>query len=307
MNKTRFSHLVFAGALAAVIHAAPAQAQTRTWVSGTGNDGNPCSRTQPCLTFAGALTKTAAGGEISVLDPGGYVNSSLTINKAITINGEGTLASAVVSSGTAITVAAGATDQVILRNLSINGVGTSGVGIAVSSGNVTVDRCFITGFTTGFVGGFGILISASGSLNVDIRDTALSNNSWGVGAQTSSGTVTVSLDNVHINATGNGAATLSGGVLMSVRNSHIKNASNAAVITTTGASTITVDHTMLTNNSTAANASASGSAIRMNEVSMFDNSTGLAIGAGATIATANNNHSAGNTTSAGTNGTVNTF
>jgi hypothetical protein len=305
MNKIPFGHLMFAGALAAVIHAAPAQAQTRTWVSGTGNDGNPCSRTQPCQTLAGAISKTNAGGEISVLDPGGL--SPVTINKAITINGEGTLASVLTSSGTAITVAAGASDQVILRNLSINGAGGGSVAIAINSGNVTIDKCFIYGFTSGFVGGFGVNIAASGSLNVDIRDTALSNNSWGVAAQTSSGSVTVSLDNVHISALGVGVVTLSGGVLVSVRNSYIKNASSAAVITSSGASTITLDHTMLTNNGTAVNASASGSTIRLNEVSMFDNTTGLAIGAGATIATANNNHSAGNTTSAGTNGTVSTL
>jgi hypothetical protein len=307
MNKIRFSHLVFAGALAAVIHAAPAHAQvTRSWVSATGNDGNPCSRTSPCQTFAGAISKTNPGGEISVLDPGGY-GSNLTITKAITINGEGTLASMLTGSGTAITVAAGASDQVILRNLSINGAGGGTTGIAVNSGNVTIDKCFIYGFTNGFIGGFGILINASGSLNVDIRDTALTNNSWGVGAQTSSGTVTVSVDNVHINAAANGVATLSGGVLMSVRNSYIKNATSSAVSTPSGASTITLDHTMLTNNATAVSATASGSSIRMNEVSMFDNSTGVAIGAGATVASANNNHSLGNTTSAGPNGTVNTF
>jgi hypothetical protein len=307
MNKTRFSHLVFAGALAAVIHAAPAQAQTRTWVSGTGNDGNPCSRTLPCLTSHGALSNTAAGGEIPPVDPRGYHTATLTINKAITINGEGTLASGVVGSGTAITVAAGASDHVILRNLSINGAGSSGVGIAINSGNVTIDRCFITGFTSGFVGGLGINIAASGSLNVDIRDTLLSNNSWGVIAQTSSGSVTVSIDNVHIGALGVGVATLSSGVLVSVRNSYIKNASSAAVITSSGTSTITLDHSELTNNGTAVNASASGSTIRMNDVSMYDNTTGIAIGAGATVASANNNHSLGNITSTGPNGTVNTF
>src|SRR2546421_7915819 len=68
-----------------------AQAQaTRTWVSGVGDDANPCSRTAPCKTFAGAISKTAAGGEISVLDPGGF--GAVTITKAITIDGEGTLA-----------------------------------------------------------------------------------------------------------------------------------------------------------------------------------------------------------------------
>ena len=36
-----------------------AQAQaTRTWVSGVGDDVNPCSRTAPCKTFAGAISKT---------------------------------------------------------------------------------------------------------------------------------------------------------------------------------------------------------------------------------------------------------
>jgi hypothetical protein len=72
--------------------AASLQAQaTRTWVSGVGDDVNPCSRTAPCKTFAGAISKTAAGGEISALDPGGF--SAVTITKAITINGGGMLAS----------------------------------------------------------------------------------------------------------------------------------------------------------------------------------------------------------------------
>src|SRR3954463_13269400 len=88
---------------------APAQAQaTRTWVSGTGDDVNPCSRTAPCKTFAGAISKTAAGGEIDVLDPGGF--GTVTIAKAITIDGGGFLAS-----GTnGINVNAGPSDVVIL-------------------------------------------------------------------------------------------------------------------------------------------------------------------------------------------------
>src|ERR671931_292312 len=68
---------------------------TRTWVSGVGDDANPCSRTAPCKTFAGAISKTAAGGEISVLDPGGF--GAVIITKSITINGDGTLASIVAS------------------------------------------------------------------------------------------------------------------------------------------------------------------------------------------------------------------
>src|SRR5688572_27930911 len=95
------------------LFSAPAQAQaTRTWVSGVGDDVNPCSRTAPCKTFAGAISKTAAGGEINCLDPGGF--GAVTITKSITISCPytegGTLAA-----GNGITVNAGANDVIILR------------------------------------------------------------------------------------------------------------------------------------------------------------------------------------------------
>src|ERR1700753_680246 len=107
-----------------IVALAPAHAQaTRTWVSGVGDDVNPCSRTAPCKTFAGAISKTAAGGEIDVLDPGGF--GTVTITKAITIDGGGTLASILASGTNGINVNAGASDIVILRNLSINGAGTT--------------------------------------------------------------------------------------------------------------------------------------------------------------------------------------
>ena len=98
-----------------------ANAQTRTWVSGVGNDANPCSRTAPCKTFAGAISKTATGGEISVLDPGGF--GAVTITKSITIDGGGGQVASTLASGTnGIVVSAPATATVTLRNLRINGV-----------------------------------------------------------------------------------------------------------------------------------------------------------------------------------------
>jgi len=101
---------------------------TRTWVSGVGDDVNPCSRTAPCKTFAGAISKTAACGEISVLDPGGY--GTLTITKSITVDGAGTLASSLNSGGiTGFLVNVQAGDvcaTVILRNLSVNGGSATG-------------------------------------------------------------------------------------------------------------------------------------------------------------------------------------
>src|SRR5579859_3775424 len=107
---------------------------SRTWVSGVGDDANPCSRTAPCKTFAGAISKTAAGGEIDALDPGGY--GAVTINKAITIDGGGGQVASVLVSGTnGIVVAAGAADQVTLRNLRITGLNGSGLnGINFISG-----------------------------------------------------------------------------------------------------------------------------------------------------------------------------
>ena len=80
------------GTLISVLAVQPAEAQaTRTWVSGVGDDANPCSRTAPCKTFAGAISKTAAGGEINCLDPGGF--GAVTITKSMTIDCTGTFGS----------------------------------------------------------------------------------------------------------------------------------------------------------------------------------------------------------------------
>jgi len=95
---------------------------TRTWVSGVGDDANPCSRTAPCKTFAGAISKTATCGEISVLDPGGF--GVVTITKSITIDGTGTKASITNALSNGITInitVSDACNTVILRNLDVNG------------------------------------------------------------------------------------------------------------------------------------------------------------------------------------------
>src|ERR1700752_2558578 len=104
------------GLLLPFLASAPAHAQaTRTWVSGVGDDANPCSRTAPCKTFPGAISKTAPGGEIDSLDPGGF--GTITITKAITLYGDGAQGSILGSGVNGINISAGATDVVILRNL----------------------------------------------------------------------------------------------------------------------------------------------------------------------------------------------
>src|SRR4030081_348533 len=94
---------------------------TRTWVSGLGDDANPCSRTAPCKTFPGAYSKTAAGGEIDALDPGGF--GVISIGKAITIDGGGGIVASILASSTnAVVINAGPNDNVVLRNIRMNGV-----------------------------------------------------------------------------------------------------------------------------------------------------------------------------------------
>jgi len=138
--------LPFAFAMCFSLFSAPAHAQaTRTWVSGVGDDANPCSRTAPCKTFAGAISKTAAGGEINVLDPGGF--GAVTITKTITIDATGVEAGVLINGTNGIRVAAGATDSVFLRGLDFVGLGTGIDGIEFSSGlMLTVENCRISGF-----------------------------------------------------------------------------------------------------------------------------------------------------------------
>src|ERR1700742_4127905 len=101
------------GILAMMLAAAPANAQaTRTWVSGVGDDANPCSRTAPCKTFAGAISKTAAGGEINCIDPGGF--GALTVTKSMTIDCENTLAGVLIAGTTGINFNGAATDYLVL-------------------------------------------------------------------------------------------------------------------------------------------------------------------------------------------------
>src|ERR1700752_1533441 len=112
---TRFAlpTTILGGVVFALLQTAPAQAQaTRTWVSGVGDDANPCSRTAPCKTFAGAISKTAAQGEINVLDPGGF--GAVTITKSITISSDSIEAGVLVSGTNGIVVNVTSTDNVLL-------------------------------------------------------------------------------------------------------------------------------------------------------------------------------------------------
>src|SRR5690242_17120526 len=120
---------------------------SRTWVSGVGDDANPCSRTAPCKTFAGAISKTASGGEINCLDPGGF--GAVTITKSIAIDCSEVFGSVLVSGTNGIVISA-AGIKVVLRNLDIQGLAVSPTGVNIlTAADVVIDHCRIAGFTTG--------------------------------------------------------------------------------------------------------------------------------------------------------------
>ena len=164
-----------------VLWATGAQAQaTRTWVSGVGDDVNPCSRTAPCKTFAGAISKTAAGGEINCLDSGGF--GAVTINKSMTISCEGVVGGVVVAGTNAIVFNGGANDYLFLKGLDIEGAGTGLAGIKMNSGaRLHVEDCVVRNF--GNAAGFGIqIVSTTNARFVILRTTVFRNGSGATGA-----------------------------------------------------------------------------------------------------------------------------
>jgi hypothetical protein len=175
MKKSLLAALAFA---AMAFYAMPAAAQaTRTWVSGVGDDANPCSRTAPCKTFAGAISKTAAGGIINCLDPGGF--GTVTITKSMTIDCTGINAGLLASGGIpGITINAAASDKVTLRNLDIESTaltpGNFGVNV-LSAATVLVDHCRIWGFKSS--GGAGIRVSPpTNAVELHVKDTIIYDN-----------------------------------------------------------------------------------------------------------------------------------
>src|SRR3954468_1738663 len=171
-------------ALALIALALPVSASaqaTRTWVSGVGDDANPCSRTAPCKTFAGAISKTANGGEINCLDPGGF--GGVTIGKSLTIKCHYTEGGVLVSGTNAIVVNATNTDKVTLRGLDINGIGvgapTSLSGVKVlNAARVNIYGNEIYRFQAGVV-----VVPSPASANVTrvvLRDNHIHDNGIGV-------------------------------------------------------------------------------------------------------------------------------
>ena len=303
----------------AVLSATSASAQaTRTWVSGVGDDVNPCSRTAPCKTFAGAISKTAAGGEINCLDPGGF--GAVTINKAMTINclyTEG----GVLAGGNGIVVNAAATDVVFLRGLDIFGVNPPSNGIRFIAGAALhVEDCTIRRFNA--ANSFGISFQPAGASQLFLTNVTVASNGNGatgggilVQPTGAGGSAKVMMNNVRIqnNANNglrvdaNGNTNLTDGITVTVRDSEMSgNTYGIASIqpaNTNPISIMVVDSTIAYNTSTGIITNGP-LFVRVGNTTITGNTTGITAVGGSTVASYGNNRLIGNPTNGAFTGAI---
>ena len=270
---------------------------SRTWVSGVGDDANPCSRTAPCKTFAGAISKTAAGGEIDALDPAGY--GAVTITKAMTIDGGGGQVASVLVAGTnGIVVQAGPSDVVILRNLRINGISGSGNGgingIRWLSGKaLTVENCDIFGFTTN-----GIDIAKADGGKAFIHNTVVQNvGGSGLSVQSTTTNTSVDVDTSRFDLAGSFGIIAGSFSRITVSRSVASGNGSAGFIASAGAGTaeLNVTESTSSNNITGVQAGGGTAAVtvRISNVTLHDNLNGLVVGANGTLKSFGNNFNSG--------------
>jgi hypothetical protein len=273
--------------IALLLMSSVAQAQaTRTWVSGVGDDANPCSRTAPCKTFAGAISKTAAGGEISVLDPGGF--GAVTITKAITINGDGTLAGILYTGLAGITVNAGAGDEVIIRNVSLHGGGTGQNGVSFLAGK----RLVLENVTLTRHGTSAVSLTPTTASEVVLRDVHMRGGSFGVYMSPANVNLKVLIEDSSIEGSGIGIFSFSPRAVSHVSNSIISNNASYGVLVETGAMSLV--NNRFFGNAVALRAETNGK-IRLSDNDIFDNGASIGCGAGKVMSDATN-ILAGNTT-----------
>ena len=267
---------VFAAALFMGFSTAASAQATRTWVSGVGDDANPCSRTAPCKTFAGAISKTAPAGEISVLDPGGF--GGVTITKSITINGTGTLAGILAANQNGVLVNAAATDTIIVRDISINGAGTTtGSGIRyLAGGTLMVDHCWLYSHKgTSGVNGRGISVEKTSSGILKVIDTVIENfGQDGIFLNTSGGEIQATIDRSRIMNCAQDGIEAQANVRVAIRNSVINHNSLVGIKTSGANSFLNIDDAFVSYSATGLQASASSS-MRVSDTIIAQNGTGL--------------------------------
>ena len=306
MAKSTFFSVLLGTLFVVSLAAAPAhEAQaTRTWVSGVGDDANPCSRTAPCKTWPGAISKTAAGGEIDALDPGGF--GAVTITKSITLDGGGGQVASILVTGTnAINVSAAATDVIILRNLRLNGILNSGspglVGVQVNTAaKVVIEKCDIFGFSTAAL---LVATSATSSPNIKFQETTINNNGAGISVKPTGGTVKITIERTHVDNNVNGGmrvdGTAGGTVHAAISDSSISLNGAAGLNVLSGTANVAVDvqRAVIANNGGAgvssSNTNGGTSTVTVGESMLSNNSSAWNIAGSATLASYKNNQVTG--------------
>jgi hypothetical protein len=285
MNKFRFTINALAAVIFTLAFVSSAQAQaSRTWVSGVGDDVNPCSRTAPCKTWAGAISKTAACGEIDALDPAGF--GAVTITKSITLDGTGTLASILASLTTGIIINAQNTDVITIRGLSINGncTGIRGINI-LQAKTVNVEDCVIFRFA-----GDGITATDSDGLQLNVRNSVIRDNTGdGIGASSTATQVKGSLVNSSFNGNGNGLHAKINSRISAENCSFSGNTGNG-VLADGGTGVGNISNSLIANNGTNGVNGGSGGVVRINGCDIHaNNGSGALVSAGGEVDTYGNN------------------
>jgi len=271
MLKSMIGLRSFLGIFFILIVSSVAQAQAaRTWVSGVGDDVNPCSRTAPCKTFAGALAHTNTGGEIDCLDSGGF--GSATISKSVTLDGTGCqagiIASGVNGININITSAADTAKSVRIRHISINGTGSGKSGIRVTSArSVFLDHVLIDGFDD-----HGLRVETDRT-EVFVSDTTIRHiGKSGINIVPTgiNPRITLFVERTSLMGTFTGLSVSKGG-RATIRDSSLSQNRNGLVSET---AELNVINCVLTENETAVTAR-DGATIRLAEVVIVNNRTGL--------------------------------
>jgi hypothetical protein len=296
------------------LQVSPGHAQaTRTWVSGLGDDVNPCRRTAACKTFSSAMAKTAAGGVINCLDSGGF--GTVTITKAITISCDSVEGSVLAGGTNGIVVSAGANDVVTLRGFQIEGSTGATVGIKFNSGAALhVENCVIHGFSGG--PGVGLYFGPSGASALSVVDTVIRDNTGaGISIQpTGTGSLSSGIvENVKLlnNGSGlvmDGTATTATQVGAILRNSVVSGNTSIGVSVTAAAgkapTILTVDRVAITGSNTGVQSTGTGADVTLGYSVVGHNGTGLSFTAPAQIRSYQTNELRQNTANGASSSTI---
>ena len=306
MNKFRFTIKIMALAIFMFAFASIAQAQaTRTWVSGVGDDANPCSRTAPCKTFAGAISKTARFGEINCLDPGGF--GAVTITKSITIDCHEIFASVLHTGVTGMIINFDSFDQVLdtqksvrIRNINFNGANTGVIGVRILGGTtnsanskVFIEDCLMDGNFAGSQRGISDERVGNANVVLSVHNTTIRNmGAAGISIPGSSAS-RVSVSNSLISNCGFGIAATNSVRVVAFMSTIVSNSGPG--IEMDGGSSCDVDHCMVSNNVGAAFvANGTNSVLRVSNTTAINNTGLLAtITGGGAVSSYGNNQTGG--------------